>query len=567
MVAERSVRSLLLLSLGLSALVLGAADPATAATKAEMYGQMSSLAQQMAALKANPAQASQYAALAAQYRQLSAAMGGDDPANMNQGSLAAGPQGGTVTLPPNCAGATATTSSTNVPVAITDNAVATSTLNVAGAGNFLYKITVDTNITHTFAGDLDMTLQSPSGIVVTLTTDNGGSNDDVFAGTTWRDDATEIVTDHVYANLTVATPLVPEEAMAAFYGGDPNGTWTLSISDDAGGDTGTLNSWSVTVISLTAAPIDAASSAPSTDTPIAITDNATVTSTLAVAGLDAFVCKVGITANITHTFAGDLDISLQSPFGPTTTISTDNGGSNDDVFAGTVWDDEANPGGQVPYASNDGLTTDQTYVNLTVATPLVPEGAMGAFLGGNPNGNWVLSVGDDAGGDTGTLNSWSLQVTTCSCVIPDADLQVAKIGALGAGSTVIWTIDVTNNGPGNASGVVVTDALDACTTYISDDCGGLNTPPWTWNVGALANGSSATCNITVDTSGCAIALANTASAAGAENDPVPLNNSATATIIVGSTVDIPTLDVVGLAAFGLLLAGGAFVVLRRRRAA
>lgn len=565
--AERSVRPGVHLSIRILALLLAAVVPASAATKQEMYGQMTSLAQQMAAIKANPAHAGQYAALAAQYRQLSDAMGGDDPANMNQGSLAAGPQGGAVTLPPNCAGATATTASTNVPVAITDNTASSSTLTVAGANTFLYKIEVQTTITHTFAGDLDITLQSPAGTVVTLTTDNGGSNDDVFAGTVWTDSAGDAVTDHVYANATLASPLVPEEAMSAFYGEDPNGLWTLTISDDATGDTGSLSAWSVTITALAAAPIDVASSSPSTDTPIAITDNATFTSTLAVAGLDAFVCKVGITANITHTFAGDLDISLQSPFGPATTISTDNGGSNDDVFAGTVWDDEANPGGQVPYASNDGLTTDQTYVNLTVATPLVPEGAMGAFLGGNPNGNWVLSVGDDATGDTGTLNSWSLQVTTCSCVIPDADLQVSKIGALGAGSTVIWTIDVTNNGPGNATGVVVTDALDACSTYISDDCGGLNTPPWTWNVGALANGASATCNITVDTSGCGIALANTATATGDQNDPAPLNNSATATLTVGNTVDIPTLDAVGLAAFGLLLAGGAFVVLRRRRAA
>ena len=44
------------------------------------------------------------------------------------------------------------------------------------------------------------------------------------------------------------------------------------------------------------------------------------------------------------------------------TLTTDNGAGNDNVFNGTKWDDDANPGGQVPYATNNGLVTDQTYV-------------------------------------------------------------------------------------------------------------------------------------------------------------------------------------------------------------
>src|SRR5438552_1714978 len=82
-----------------------------------------------------------------------------------------------------------------------------------------------------------------------------------------------------------------------------------------------------------------------------------------------------------HMFNAYLDITLQSPAGTVVTITTDNGGSNDDVFNGTVWDDQANPGGQVPYTTNNGLVTDQAYVNLVTATPLVPEEAMGAFIG------------------------------------------------------------------------------------------------------------------------------------------------------------------------------------------
>ena len=39
-------------------------------------------------------------------------------------------------------------------------------------------------------------------------------------------------------NNQTATPLVPEEALAAFNGENPNGTWTLTISDDNAGDGG-----------------------------------------------------------------------------------------------------------------------------------------------------------------------------------------------------------------------------------------------------------------------------------------------------------------------------------------
>ena len=55
---------------------------------------------------------------------------------------------------------------------------------VAGAGTYLSDVDVLTNITHTFCGDIDMTLTSPAGTIVTLTTDNGSSFDNVFNGTT-----------------------------------------------------------------------------------------------------------------------------------------------------------------------------------------------------------------------------------------------------------------------------------------------------------------------------------------------------------------------------------------------
>src|SRR5262249_52580803 len=66
-----------------------------------------------------------------------------------------------------------------------------------------------------------------------------------------------------------------------------------------------------------------------------------------------------------------------------------------------------------------------------------------------------------------------------------------------AAANVVFTITVTNNGPNNATGVVVNDFLPAGLTWVSDDSAGAYVPATgLWTVGALANAASATLNIT-----------------------------------------------------------------------
>src|SRR5262249_4205685 len=123
----------------------------------------------------------------------------------------------------------------------------TSTISVSGAGLFLHDVDLTTFLRHTFPDDLDVTLTSPAGTVVTITTDNGGTNDDVFNGTVWDDDAdpgnpatfttdviptSKLVTDTAYLTDVVKPTLVPEEPLAAFIGENPNGIWTITVSDD-----------------------------------------------------------------------------------------------------------------------------------------------------------------------------------------------------------------------------------------------------------------------------------------------------------------------------------------------
>ncbi|HRK34231.1 MAG TPA: proprotein convertase P-domain-containing protein [Candidatus Hydrogenedentes bacterium] len=304
--------------------------------------------------------------------------------------------------------------------------VRTSTILVSGAGNFLLDVDVVTTIQHTFCADLDITIQSPRGTIVTLTTDNGGAADDVFNGTLWDDSANPsgtapyvsnpgLVTDHPFANDVTAESLVPEEALAAFIGENPNGIWKLTVSDDTASDGGMLSGWSVlvTTVEKRIALPEAVVTENTNALAIPIGPD-TVTSDLLVDGAGAFLFDVNVQTTVSHPFPQDLDITLTSPSGTVVTLTTDNGNGHADVFNGTLWDDDADPRSELPYVTNDGLATDRAYTPREVATALVPEEALGAFVGENPNGRWILSIHDDTAPDGGLLTAWSLSIVAKS---------------------------------------------------------------------------------------------------------------------------------------------------------
>lgn len=354
-------------------------------------------------------------------------------------------------LTPNCPAATVTVHDNTTPVAIVDNfaVTTTSTIEVSGVGAYLSDVDVQTFITHTFAADLDITVTSPAGTVVTLTTDNGGANDNVFNGTVWDDDADPggqvpyttndgVVTEHTFVNEVVASPLVPEEALGAFIGENPNGTWTLTVSDDLIGQPGTIQSWAITLSTLPSGRLTSPAVV-TQGTPVGIPVGGLVTSQIEV--VDAGFTQIGdadVVTSITHSFSTDLDITVMSPAGTVVTLSTDNGGGNDNVFNGTLWDDDANPIGQVPYTTNNGLASEHVYANLTTATPLVPEEAMSAFIGEDPNGTWTLAVNDDdAVADGGSIDSWSVSLSGIECA-PNPPTNVTAL-RLDTGTLVSWT--------------------------------------------------------------------------------------------------------------------------------
>jgi subtilisin-like proprotein convertase family protein len=99
-------------------------------------------------------------------------------------------------------------------------------------------------IDHTWDSDLDVFLQSPSGTIVELTTDNGGGGDDYGnpnncnLTTRFIMSATNPITGGV---APMIGDYLPEGNLGDFNNGqDPNGTWNLLVCDDLGGDLGTV---------------------------------------------------------------------------------------------------------------------------------------------------------------------------------------------------------------------------------------------------------------------------------------------------------------------------------------
>ncbi|MFN8528669.1 MAG: proprotein convertase P-domain-containing protein [Anaerolineae bacterium] len=332
---------------------------------------------------------------------------------------------------------TTTLSSSTVPITIPlVPAVITDTITVAGLDPYLLDVDLTTFIPHTFPDDLDITLTSPSGTVVMITTDNGAGNDNVFNGTVWDDSAATPVISAAFANLVVQPTLIPEGAMGAFIGENPNGVWTLTVSDDLAGDGGSLDNWSLTITTLNSVPPQTVATVSSSNVPIAIPLFPTViTDTITVAGLQPYILDVNLTTFIRHTFPDDLDITLTSPSGTVVTLTTDNGAGNDNVFNGTVWDDSAST-----------PVSEAIFFNLVVQPALIPEGAMGAFVGEDPNGVWTLTVNDDLAGDGGSLDNWLLDITTpdnpnAAVSIDDVTLTEGDTGT----QNLNFTVTRTNN--------------------------------------------------------------------------------------------------------------------------
>jgi uncharacterized repeat protein (TIGR01451 family) len=129
-----------------------------------------------------------------------------------------------------------------------------------------------------------------------------------------------------------------------------------------------------------------------------------------------------------------------------------------------------------------------------------------------------------------------LTVSEDTTVTPVADLEVDKTGPPTAtlGSSFPYVVTVTNHGPSDATGVVITDTLPPNVTFLSSSP--VSCPPsagvMTCAVGPLTAGSSVSLTINVQAAAVGTAV-NRADVTGAENDPGPGTNTKSVTTVIG----------------------------------
>jgi subtilisin-like proprotein convertase family protein len=135
---------------------------------------------------------------------------------------------------------------------------------------------------------------------------------------------------------------------------------------------------------------------------VPIFDFTTATQYVNVSGAGSHLYDIDVFVNITHTFVADLTILVTSPAGTTVTLAKHNGWQQDNVLAGTTFDE----------SSAAYPITIYNFVDNVVATPLIPFGSLDAFVGEDPNGTWRIDVIDDWAVDSGAFWSSSLNIAT-----------------------------------------------------------------------------------------------------------------------------------------------------------
>jgi subtilisin-like proprotein convertase family protein len=127
-----------------------------------------------------------------------------------------------------------------------------------------------------------------------------------------------------------------------------------------------------------------------------ISDLTNLDRTIVVSGTNVNANQLtSLTLNLTHTFTGDLDITLIAPNGSSIDLSSDNGSTGDN-YTNTVFSTSgtAITAGTAPFTGT--FTPEQPFSNLT----------------GSADGTWTLRIYDDASGDVGTFTNWSINLPT-----------------------------------------------------------------------------------------------------------------------------------------------------------
>lgn len=262
---------------------------------------------------------------------------------------------------------------------------------------------------------------------------------------------------------------------------------------------------------------------------------------------NAIITDVHIGVALTHTFRGDLDITLTSPSGTVVSLmshTADDGNNLSDLF-----DDAA----AQPIANHAVSTNDSTAAVPSYSHSFRPTGTLSSFNGQTSAGTWTLSICDGVSADTGSFARSDLYIT--GNTLADLSLAMTRSSATptyGTNFTYTLTASSTAASSATATGVTVRDVLPSGATFVSSTgTGTYNSGTGVWTVGSLAAGASASLTITATATGPVGTVVTNSAQITASSHPDPdstVNNGitteddyASAAITVGAnTINCPT---------------------------
>ncbi|MCL4838199.1 MAG: hypothetical protein KJ058_09580 [Thermoanaerobaculia bacterium] len=476
-------------------------------------------------------------------------------------------------------------------------------------------------LNHTWPDDLDILLVAPGGQNLMLMSDAGGSTDLVNVNLVFDDGAagqlpdSSAISSGTYLptnyepgdNLPAPAPATSAAtALSAFNGIDPNGTWSLYVADDTGGDTGSLaNGWCLVITSGTiqqppaidVSPLSlAATQAPDTTTQQALT--------IANTGEADLVWTIG---EENTTFAapvpgGTSPERLGTP-APVQRSAKELANLIDAALADVVQD------GSFEAATPNPFWTE---ASTNFGTPLCDIAGCGTGTGTGPlTGGWWAWFGGIAAfeaasvsqsvtipvGGAATLSFWVEQFV-CSGAAADYlevnidGTQIWQTTAADPACGVLGyrqiTLDVSAYADGGAHTLEFNSEVfgSATTNFFVDDvtleagpCQQAVDIPWLSVApanGSTAGGANTAVTATFDSTGLAPGT-YTGNLCVESNDPdagpgngtdlvvVPVQLTVEDSGPVPSVLEIPTLGAAGAALLGLALAGLGLGALRRRR--
>jgi subtilisin-like proprotein convertase family protein len=241
---------------------------------------------------------------------------------------------------------------TSPALAIPDNnlegIISSIDIDEEGTIDLIEELTV--NISHSYRGDLLVSLITPDNDVINLHQGQGGGADNL-----------------IESYSTGTTP-----ALQQLEGKNIQGTWLLKVADRWSADTGTLNSWGLRIRVLN--NIVRVSVSPGIHIPD--DDPQGIVSAINVSS-QGQVKEIKVNVDISHTYTGDLTVTLTSPSNKKVTLHNMTGGTTDNLQA------------EYSRASHPQLSD---------------------FLDENIFGEWKLAVADHLGFDVGKLNQWGVEL-------------------------------------------------------------------------------------------------------------------------------------------------------------